>query len=167
RLGLVIVDEQHRFGVRQRLVLADRASNPHLLVLTATPIPRTLALSLYGDLDCSLLDELPPGRQPITTRLLAPSQRHLAYEFIRRQVAAGRQAFIICPLIEDSPNLEARAATEEFERLRQDELRDLRLALLHGRMKSRDKDAIMQAFRNGESDVLVSTAVVEVGVDVP
>jgi ATP-dependent DNA helicase RecG len=167
RLGLVIVDEQHRFGVRQRLILADKGSNPHLLVMTATPIPRTLALSLYGDLDCSILDEMPPGRQPITTRLVAPQQRHLAYEFIRRQVAAGRQAFIICPLVEDSPNLEARAATEEFERLRRGELRDLRLALLHGRMKPRDKDAVMQGFRDGEHEVLVSTAVVEVGVDVP
>ncbi len=167
RLGLVIVDEQHRFGVRQRLALAEKGRNPHLLVMTATPIPRTLALSLYGDLDLSLLDEMPPGRQPVLTRLLTPEQRRFAYEHLRRQVAQGRQAFIICPLVEDSPHLEARAATEEFERLRAGELRGLRLALLHGRMRPQDKEDVMRAFRAGEFDVLVSTAVVEVGVDVP
>jgi ATP-dependent DNA helicase RecG len=166
-LALSIVDEQHRFGVRQRIGLRDKGQNPHLLVMTATPIPRTLALSLHGDLDLSLIDELPPGRQPIKTYLLAPFERPLAYEHIRREVEKGRQAFLICPLVEDSPHLEARAATEEYERLRKGELAGLRLALLHGRMKAADKDDVMRRFRDGEFDVLVSTAVVEVGVDVP
>ena len=170
-LGLVVVDEQHRFGVKQRVTLRrkaqETAGTPHLLVMTATPIPRTLALSLYGDLDLSVIDEMPPGRQEVKTVLLGPSERHLAYEKVRRQVAQGRQAFIICPLVEESEVLEAKAATEEFERLRSGELQGLRLALLHGRMKSAEKDAIMRAFRDREFDVLVSTAVVEVGVDVP
>jgi ATP-dependent DNA helicase RecG len=167
RLGLVIVDEQHRFGVRQRLTLTEKGGNPHLLVMTATPIPRTLALSLYGDLDVSVLDEMPPGRQPVTTRLIQSEQRYLAYEFIRRQVASGRQAFVICPLVEGSEAVEAKAATEEFERLRETELRSLRLALLHGRMRPAEKESVMRDFRAGEFDVLVSTSVVEVGVDVP
>jgi ATP-dependent DNA helicase RecG len=166
-LALSIVDEQHRFGVRQRIGLRDKGQNPHLLVMTATPIPRTLALSLHGDLDLSMIDELPPGRQKIKTHLLAPFERPLAYEHIRREVEKGRQAFLICPLVEDSPHLEARAATEEYERLRQGELSGLRLALLHGRMRPADKDEIMRSFRDHEFDVLVSTSVVEVGVDVP
>jgi ATP-dependent DNA helicase RecG len=170
RLGLVVVDEQHRFGVRQRVTLRRRAQDtgvPHLLVMTATPIPRTLALSLYGDLDLSAIDELPPGRQLPRTVLLGPQERDLAYERIRRAAARGRQSFIICPLVEESEALEARAATEEFERLRTGELSSLRVGLLHGRMKPADKDAVMRAFRDAEFDVLVSTAVVEVGVDVP
>jgi ATP-dependent DNA helicase RecG len=171
RLGLVIVDEQHRFGVRQRVVLRRRGSErelvPHLLVMTATPIPRTLALSLYGDLDLSAIDEMPPGRQFPRTVLLGPDERQLAYERIRRAAAHGQQSFIICPLIEESEALEARSATEEYERLRTGELASLRVALLHGRMRPTEKDAIMRAFRDHEFDVLVSTAVVEVGVDVP
>ncbi|HYY87780.1 MAG TPA: ATP-dependent DNA helicase RecG, partial [Chloroflexota bacterium] len=170
RLGLVIVDEQHRFGVRQRVTLRRKAQEtavPHLLVMTATPIPRTLALSLYGDLDLSTIEELPPGRQLPRTVLLQPDERHLAYERVRRAAAAGRQAFIICPLIEESEALEARAATEEFERLRSGELKSVRLRLLHGRMRPAEKDGVMRAFRDREFDVLVSTAVVEVGVDVP
>jgi ATP-dependent DNA helicase RecG len=170
RLGLVVVDEQHRFGVRQRVTLRHKPQDfgvPHLLVMTATPIPRTLALSLYGDLDLSAIDEMPPGRQPPKTVLLGPAERELAYERVRRAAARGRQSFIICPLVEESEALEARAATEEFERLRTGELSTLRLGLLHGRMKAAEKDSVMRAFRDAELDVLVSTAVIEVGVDVP
>ncbi len=169
RLGLVIVDEQHRFGVRQRVTLRRRAADtvPHLLVMTATPIPRTLALSLYGDLDLSVIDEMPPGRQAPKTVLLDAEDRGLAYERIRRAAARDEQAFVICPLVEESEALEARAATEEYERLANGELKALRLALLHGRMKAADKDATMRAFRDRQFDVLVSTAVVEVGVDIP
>jgi ATP-dependent DNA helicase RecG len=169
RLGLVIVDEQHRFGVRQRVTLRRKADLvvPHLLVMTATPIPRTLALSLYGDLDLSTIDEMPPGRQPPRTVLLDADERHLAYERIRHAAERGEQAFVICPLVEESEALEAKAATEEFERLRNGDLKSLRLALVHGRMKAVDKDATMRAFRDQEFDVLVSTAVVEVGVDIP
>ena len=171
KLGLVIVDEQHRFGVRQRVTLRRRASEgeavPHLLVMTATPIPRTLALSLYGDLDLSTIDEMPPGRQFPRTILLGSDEREMAYERVRRAAARGEQSFIICPLVEESEVLEARAATEEYESLRTGELSSLKLGLLHGRMRPGDKDAVMRAFRDHEFDVLVSTAVVEVGVDVP
>ncbi|MGI9147911.1 MAG: ATP-dependent DNA helicase RecG [Chloroflexota bacterium] len=173
RLGLLIVDEQHRFGVRQRVTLRRRAAQdnavlvPHLLVMTATPIPRTLALSLYGDLDLSAIDEMPPGRQFPRTVLLGSDERHIAYARVLRAAAQGEQAFIICPLVEESEVLEARAATEEYEQLRSGELATLRLGLLHGRMRPADKDAVMRAFRDRELDVLVSTAVVEVGVDVP
>lgn len=165
-LGLAIIDEQHRFGVEQRSALRAKGGTPHLLMMTATPIPRTLALTLYGDLDLSIIDELPPGRQQVKTHLLGPQERSLAYEHIRREVASGRQAFLICPLIEDSPHLEVRAATAEYERLRAGELVGLRLALLHGRMRPAEKDRIMLDFRAGEYDVLVSTSVVEVGIDV-
>ena len=166
QLGMVIVDEQHRFGVRQRGALRRKGYNPDVLVMTATPIPRTLALSIYGDLDISVIDELPPGRQQIKTYWVAPQNRHLAYEFVRKQVRGGRQAFIICPLVEDSDKIEARSAKAEHERL-QRQFSDLRLALLHGRMPPREKDAVMAAFGEGHTDVLVSTAVVEVGIDVP
>ncbi|MBV9354562.1 MAG: ATP-dependent DNA helicase RecG [Chloroflexi bacterium] len=170
RLAVIVVDEQHRFGVKQRVTLrrkVQEASVPHLLVMTATPIPRTLALSLYGDLDLSVLDEMPAGRKPVKTVLLGPSERHLAYERVRRAALAGQQSFIICPLVEESDALEARAATEEYEQLRTGELKALRLGLLHGRMRPADKDTVMRAFRDHELDALVSTAVVEVGVDVP
>ena len=170
RLGLVIVDEQHRFGVQQRTSLRQKGEGdlvPHLLVMTATPIPRTLALTIYGDLDLSVIDELPPNRQRVITHLIAPRERERAYQFVRVQVDKGHQAFIICPLIEETDKTEAKAATEEYERLQEEVFPDLRLALLHGRMKADEKDAIMAAFRNGEYDVLVSTAVVEVGIDVP
>lgn len=167
RLGLAVIDEQHRFGVGQRASLRQKGGTPHLLVMTATPIPRTLALALYGDLDLSIIDEMPPGRQRVKTYLLGPGERAHAYEHIRREVAKGRQAFIICPLVEDSPHLEVRAATAEYDRLRQGELSGLKLALLHGRMRPAEKDQIMLDFRNGLYDVLVSTSVVEVGIDVP
>jgi ATP-dependent DNA helicase RecG len=170
RLGLVVVDEQHRFGVAQRTALRQKGHddyNPHVLVMTATPIPRTLALTIHGDLDLALIDEMPPGRQIIKTRHLAPTFRPRAYEFVRREVHAGHQAFVICPLVEESERLEARAATEEYERLRTEIFPDLRVGLLHGRMKSDEKDLTMQRLQRHEIDVLVSTAVVEVGIDIP
>jgi len=167
RLGLAVVDEQHRFGVTQRSALRQKGFNPHVLVMTATPIPRTLALTLYGDLDLSVIDELPPGRQVVKTKWLKPSQRDSAYAFLRRQVAEGRQAFIICPLIEESAVIEAKAAVVEYERLSGEIFPDLRLGLIHGRMSVAEKDEVMHRFRSGESDILVSTPVVEVGIDVP
>jgi ATP-dependent DNA helicase RecG len=166
-LGLVIVDEQHRFGVTQRSALRKKGFSPHVLVMTATPIPRTLALTLYGDLDLSVIDELPPGRQTIKTKWLTPQEREKAYNFIRKQVAEGRQAFIICPLIEESEAVQARAAIGEFEYLSTEIFPSLKLGLLHGRMSSADKDDVMSRFRSGELDILVSTPVVEVGVDIP
>ncbi len=166
RLGLAIVDEQHRFGVRQRQALVGKGTNPHMLAMTATPIPRTLALSVFGDLELSILDELPPGRLPIRTIMVRPERRGEAYEYVRTQVKTGRQAFVIFPLVEESERVEARAATVEFERLRR-QFPDLRLALVHGRLSPRDKDDVMARFRDGQCDVLVATAVVEVGIDVP
>lgn len=166
-IGLAVIDEQHRFGVLQRSALRQKGFNPHILVMTATPIPRTLALTLYGDLDLSVIDEMPPGRQKIKTRWLGPGYRSRAYDFIRRQVTAGQQAFIICPLIEESDSTEARAAVAEYERLSKEVFPDLRLGLLHGRMSASDKEKVMQSFRNGNLDILVSTPVVEVGIDVP
>ena len=179
-----VVDEQHRFGVMQRAALRGVSDDdeeepvealeaprqtPHLLVMTATPIPRSLALTLYGDLDISTIDEMPPGRTPIETRWLTPIERPAAFEHVRAEVAAGRQAFVICPLVEGSDAVVSRAATEEYERLRSEQFPELadRIALLHGRMSGRDKDAVMQRFASGEASVLVSTAVVEVGIDVP
>jgi ATP-dependent DNA helicase RecG len=167
KLGLVVVDEQHRFGVEQRSALRHKGVNPHMLVMTATPIPRTLALTLYGDLDLSIINELPPGRQTIKTRWLSHEKRATAYNFIKQQVNLGRQAFIICPLVEESESVQAKAAVAEFKQLSQNIFPDLRLGLLHGRMSSRDKDEIMQKFNAGETDILVSTPVVEVGIDVP
>jgi len=167
RLGVAVVDEQHRFGVEQRSALRQKGANPHILVMTATPIPRTLALTLYGDLDLSAIDELPPGRQAIKTRWLQPRQRESAYAFIRRQVSAGQQAFIICPLVEESEAIQARAAIAEYERLSHEVFREFNLGLLHGRMSAADKDRVMHQFRSGELNILISTPVVEVGIDVP
>ena len=166
-LGLAVVDEQHRFGVEQREALRQKGYNPHMLVMTATPIPRTLALTLYGDLDVSALDELPAGRQPIITRWRSGAQREEANRLIEAEVAEGRQAYIICPLVEESEALEAKSAIKEYERLRKDVFPDLRLGLVHGQVKPSEKERVMRAFRDGEIDVLVATAVVEVGVDVP
>jgi ATP-dependent DNA helicase RecG len=168
-LALAVVDEQHRFGVRQRADLPGRTEGvyPHVLSMTATPIPRTLNLVLNGDLDVSVISELPPGRTPVETRRYFGHERNAAHELVRSQVRAGRQAFVICPLVEESETIEAKAATAEFERLRDDVFPDLSIALLHGRMKSRDKDAVMTAFRDREYDVLVATSVIEVGIDVP
>ncbi len=166
-LSLVVVDEQHRFGVEQRSALRQKGFNPHVLVMTATPIPRTLALTLYGDLDLSVIDELPPGRQAIKTKWLKPEQRDSAYAFLRKQVGDGRQAFIICPLVEESEVIQAKAAVAEYERLSGDVFPDLKLGLIHGRLSAADKDKVMHRFRSGELQVLVSTPVVEVGIDVP
>lgn len=175
-LGLAIIDEQHRFGVRQRALLHEQATTetsqpakpaPHLLVMTATPIPRTLSLTIFGDLDASVIDEMPPGRQPIKTRWMLPGERERAYSFIRRQVEAGRQAFIIYPLVEESESLNAKAAVPEFEQLAREVFPQFKLGLLHGRMKSADKDAVMQAMQRGEIDILVATSVIEVGIDIP
>jgi ATP-dependent DNA helicase RecG len=166
-LGLAVVDEQHRFGVEQRDALRQKGYNPHMLVMTATPIPRTLALTLYGDLDVTILDELPAGRQPIITRWRTGAQRQEANRLVAAEVAAGRQAYVICPLVEESEVLEAKSAIKEYERLATDVFPDLRLGLVHGQLKSSEKDRVMRAFRDGEIDVLVATAVVEVGVDVP
>lgn len=166
-LSLAIVDEQHRFGVKQRATLRQKGHNPHMLVMTATPIPRTLSLTIYGDLDVSTLDEMPPGRQPIETRWFLPRERERAYRFIRSQVEQGHQAFIICPLVEGADQVETKAAVQEHERLQQTIFPDLKLGLLHGRMKGQEKEAIMAQFQRRELDILVSTSVVEVGIDVP
>ena len=167
-LALAIADEQHRFGVMQRSALRRRGGeNPHTLIMSATPIPRTLSLTLYGDLDVSTIDELPAGRQRVETRWVDAGRRGAAYGFVRRQAEAGRQAFVVCPLIEESGSIEARAATEEHERLSGEVFPDLRVGLLHGRMSARDKDGILRKFGDGGLDVLVTTAVVEVGIDVP
>ena len=168
RLALAIMDEQHRFGVMQRSALRQKSEeNPHTLVMSATPIPRTLTLTLYGDLDISIIDELPPGRQEIQTRYVDPERREAAYGFIRRQVNDGRQAFIVCPLVEESEAIEAKSATDEHERLSREVFPDLKVGLLHGRMSGAEKDRVMRQFRDGELDILVTTAVVEVGIDVP
>lgn len=166
-LAFVVIDEQHRFGVRQRAALRQKGYNPHLLVMTATPIPRSLQLTLWGHLDVSVIDEMPPGRRPVMTRVLMPRERERAYAFVRSQVEKGYQAFIICPLVEGSEKIEAKAAVEEYDRLRREIFPDLRLGLLHGRMKGEEKDATMAAFARGEMDILVATSVVEVGIDVP
>jgi ATP-dependent DNA helicase RecG len=167
RLGFATVDEQHRFGVVQRAALRGKGYHPDILVMTATPIPRSLALTLHGDLDVSTIDELPPGRQTVVTRAAAPDERPREYQFIHEEVAAGRQAFVICPLVEESEAVEARAATAEWERLRTEVFPDLRVGLLHGRMRPAEKDQTLAAFRDRELDILVSTAVVEVGIDIP
>jgi ATP-dependent DNA helicase RecG len=166
-LGVAVIDEQHRFGVEQRSALREKGRSPHVLVMTATPIPRTLALTVYGDLDITVLREMPPGRLPVKTYFVPPRRREEAFRFARSKINEGRQAYIICPLVEESEAIEAKAAVQEYERLNRDEFPDLRLGLLHGRMSSNEKDATMRAFRDYELDILVSTSVVEVGVDVP
>lgn len=167
RLGLGVVDEQHRFGVRQRGILRRKGENPHILVMTATPIPRTLSLTLYGDLALSVIDELPPGRTPIRTRVVAENQRARAYAHIKREVGAGRQAYIVYPLVEESENSDLLAASEGAAMLQREVFAGHRVGLLHGRMKPEEKEATMAAFKERELDVLVSTTVIEVGIDVP
>ncbi len=168
RLALAVVDEQHRFGVDQRTRLRRKGGNPHLLVMTATPIPRTLALTLYGDLEVSTIDELPPGRKPVRTTWVEPEKRAEAYDILRERLDAGEQAFVICPLVGESEALEdVRSAEEEFGRLRAGPLADYSLDLLHGRMKGRQKDEIMSRFAAGGTQALVATSVVELGIDVP
>ncbi len=167
RLGLAIVDEQHRFGVLQRAALRDKGVMPHLLVMSATPIPRTLTMTLYGELDVSIIDELPPGRKPVKTHWKTPEERLKVYAGVRKLIEEGRQAYVICPLIDESDKLQVRAAEEMAEHLQKDVFPDLRVGLLHGRMKPTEKEAIMEQFRAGELHILVSTTVIEVGVDVP
>ena len=167
RLGLVIADEQHRFGVAQRSKLSEKGEDPHLLVMSATPIPRTLALLMYGDLDVSILDELPPGRQAVETFLVGESYRARINAFIRKQVAEGHQCFVVCPAVEENQELGVKAASAWAETLQQTVFPDLRIALLHGQMKGAEKEAAMAAFARGEADVMVATTVIEVGVDVP
>jgi ATP-dependent DNA helicase RecG len=167
RLGAVVVDEQHRFGVHQRVRLREKGDQPHVLIMTATPIPRTLALTLYGDLDVSTLDELPPGRTPVATHVVAdPVLRERAYQRVREEAAAGHQAYVVCALKDESDKLEVRSAKAEAERLRGEVFPDLRVGLVYGDMAAREKEATMDAFRAGDVDVLVSTTVIEVGVDV-
>jgi ATP-dependent DNA helicase RecG len=177
-LGVVVIDEQHRFGVSQRVQLkektaatgTDRAATPDVLVMTATPIPRSLALTLYGDLDVTVLDELPPGRQPIVTQLITPAERDRRdrlYHFVRSEVADGRRAYVVCPFVEPSETVPGTSAVDEHRRLSREVFPDLEVALVHGRLRSDDKDAAMTAFRTGGAHVLVATTVIEVGVDVP
>jgi len=166
-LDLAVIDEQHRFGVEQRAALRAKGGTPHLLVMTATPIPRSLALTVYGDLDLALLDEMPPGREPTTTRVMLPTERERAYAYIIGQLRQGRQAFIICPLVEESETTEAASAVEEHQRLQKEVFPEWQLGLLHGRLKADEKENVMRRFRDGEVHVLVSTSVVEVGVDIP
>jgi len=167
RLALAVVDEQHRFGVRQRAALRQKGYNPHLLVMTATPIPRSLQLTVWGHLDVSVIDEMPPGREPVITRLILPAERERAYGFVRSQVEKGRQVFIICPLVEESDQIEAKAVVQEYERVQKRVFPTLEVGLLHGRMSGEEKDETMACFANGELDILVATSVIEVGIDVP
>ena len=166
-LALAVVDEQHRFGVRQRATLREKGDRPHLLAMSATPIPRSLSLTVYGDLDVSVIDEMPPGRQTIRTRFIENEQRDSAYAFIRNEVNQGRQAFVVCPLIEESEVIQTKAAQEEYERLSESIYPDFSVGLLHGRMSLKEKEEVMDSFKEREIDILVSTPVVEVGIDVP
>ena len=167
KLALVVVDEQHKFGVMQRATLRHKGVTPDVLIMTATPIPRTLSLTVFGDLDVSTIDELPPGRQPIETRRVPPDKREEAIEFVRRQLAAGRQAFVVYPLVEESEKLDLKAATEAAQTIQHDVFPDFKVGLIHGRMKAAEKDQAMRQFRSGALDVLVATTVIEVGIDVP
>lgn len=167
RLGLVVIDEQHRFGVLQRSELRQKGVNPDVLIMTATPIPRSLALTLYGDLDVSVLDEMPENRRPIKTAVRSESQKEKVFAFVRDEVRRGRQAYIVVPLIEESEKVDLKAATIEYERLQKEVFPEFRLGLLHGRLPTDEKDEVMRKFRNGEYQILVSTTVIEVGIDVP
>jgi len=166
-LGLAVIDEQHRFGVEQRATLGEKGGAPDVLLMSATPIPRSLALTLYGDLDVSVLDERPPGRQPVTTALRGESARDKVFEFVEAQLAAGRQAYLVYPIIEESDKIALKAATTAYEALASGPFAHRRVALLHGRLSGDEKDAIMRSFRDGGLDLLVSTTVIEVGIDVP
>jgi ATP-dependent DNA helicase RecG len=167
RLGLAIIDEQHKFGVVQRGLLKKKGENPDVLVMTATPIPRTLAMTIYGDLDVSIIDEMPPGRVPVETRVFRESARERVYRIVEGEVRKGRQAFIVYPLVEESEKLDLRDATRMAEHLQKDIFQEFRIGLLHGRMKSDEKEAIMMQFKEGELQILVATTVIEVGIDIP
>jgi len=166
-LGLVVIDEQHRFGVLQRQALARKGRQPHVLVMTATPIPRTLTLTLYGDLDVSILDELPPGRKPIVTHWKTGDRRNQVYSAAQRLLNEGRQVYIVCPLVDESEKLQAKSATQLSEHIATDVFPQYRVGLLHGQMKADEKDAVMVRFKTHQLDILVSTTVIEVGIDVP
>jgi ATP-dependent DNA helicase RecG len=168
RLTMAVIDEQHRFGLHQRVALKEKGVTPDVLIMTATPIPRTLAVTYYGDLDVSVLDEMPAGRRPVETRVArTAAERRRAYDLVREQVAQGRQAFVVCAAIDETNRLEVRAAEQEADRLATEVFPDLRILLLHGKMRPREKDERMESFRAGQADVLISTTVIEVGVDVP
>ena len=169
KLGLVVIDEQQRFGVEQRALIRSKGKNPHLLTMTATPIPRTIALTLYGDLDLSILDEMPIGRKQIKTWLVPPEKRDGAYFWIEKQIKETKsQVFVVCPFIEESETMQTvKAASKEFENLKNNVFKDLKLGLLHGKMKAKDKGEVLTKFRDGKIDILVATPVVEVGIDVP
>ena len=167
RLGLAVIDEQHRFGVRQRGMLAEKAADPHLLVMSATPIPRTLGLLIYGDLDISILDELPPGRTPVKTRCITDKKRHDLYHFLDQEIGRGRQVYLVCPAIEDVPDGGLNAVKSYYEDIAKALLPDRRVGLMHGKLKPKEKAAVMEDFKAGRLDALVSTTVIEVGVDVP
>ncbi|HHP7244091.1 MAG TPA: ATP-dependent DNA helicase RecG, partial [Elainellaceae cyanobacterium] len=167
QLGLVVIDEQHRFGVEQRARLQQKGDHPHVLTMTATPIPRTLALTLHGDLDVSQIDELPPGRKPVQTTILSARDRAHAYDLIRREIAQGRQVYVVLPLVEDSEKLDLRSAIDEYQRLQETVFPEFKVGLLHGRMTSAEKDRAIAQFHANDTQILVSTTVVEVGVDVP
>jgi ATP-dependent DNA helicase RecG len=167
RLGLVVVDEQHRFGVNQRVELMEKGGNPDCLVMTATPIPRSLALTLYGDLDLSVIDEMPPGRRPVVTRIVDEAKRPRLYEFIRGKVREGDRVFVVFPLVEESEKLDLKDAMTWTKRYREEIFPDLRVGLVHGRLKAGEKDRVMRDFEEGRLDILVSTTVIEVGVDMP
>ena len=167
KLGLVVTDEQHRFGVRQRSIIAKKGENPDVLVMSATPIPRTLALILYGDLDISIIDELPPNRKKIDTFAVTKAMEQRVNNFIRKQIEEGRQVYIVCPLVEENEEINAKAVLELAERYKTEVFPELRVEYLHGKMKPKEKDAIMQEFKEGNIDILISTTVIEVGVNVP
>ena len=166
-LGLVIIDEQHRFGVNQRNELFLKGISPDLLIMTATPIPRTLAMTVFAGLDISVIDALPPGRQPVKTIVIGSSEEQRAINFVKNHAALGHQTFVICPLVEESDNIAATAVQELYGNWSKGAMKDLKLALLHGRMKGKEKEAVLDSFRKGETDVLISTTVIEVGIDIP
>ena len=166
-IGLVVTDEQHRFGVRQRAKLSNKGNNPHILIMTATPIPRTLALMIYGDLDISLIDEMPPGRQKVITNIIGEGDKIKAYDFIKNQVNSGRQAYIVAPLVDESENLNLNSATEIFNELKSSYFSGYKLGLLHGKMGNSEKEEVINKFYKGKINVLISTTVIEVGVNVP
>ena len=167
RLGLAIIDEQHKFGVIQRALLKKKGENPDVLVMTATPIPRTLALTYYGDLDVSVIDEMPPGRMPVETRVFPESARQKVYQIVREEVGKGRQSFIVYPLVEESEKLDLKDATRMAEQLQREVFPEFKMGLLHGRMGSDEKEAVMMKFKKGGIQILVATTVIEVGIDIP
>jgi len=166
-LGLAVIDEQHRFGVLQRAALREKGNRPHVLVMTATPIPRTLAMTVYGDLDVSVLDEMPPGKRPVRTKVFYEPQRQRVYEIVRNELRKGRQAFVVYPLVEASEGLDLKDAVRMAEHLQQDVFPEFRLGLLHGRLAAVEKESVMKAFQARDLDLLVSTTVIEIGIDVP